>query len=63
MEDSRIVIAPAHRPRQGWEEAFATMHAAGADELLDEPTPTRFEEEWKWPERSARIAAEAAQAS
>lgn len=50
VEDSRIVIAPATRPRQGWAEAFAAMHAAGEDALLDEPTPTRFDdEEWEWP--------------
>lgn len=51
VEDSRIVIAPAARPRHSWAEAFAAMHAAGEDSLLDEPTPTRFDqEEWEWPD-------------
>ena len=49
VEGSRLVIAPAREPRQGWEEAFAAMHAAGEDVLLDEPISTRFDdEEWEW---------------
>jgi antitoxin MazE len=49
VEGRRIVIAPAHRARAGWAEAFAGMHGAGDDRLLDEDVPTRFdEEEWEW---------------
>ncbi|GAB4484725.1 MAG: hypothetical protein Fur0016_15470 [Anaerolineales bacterium] len=34
-------------PRQGWREQFKTMSEAGDDRLLDEPTPTQFDEdEW-----------------
>jgi len=48
-EDGRIVIAAARHPRAGWAEAARAMHARGEDELLDAPTPTRFdEEEWEW---------------
>ena len=44
-----IVIAPALPPRAGWPEAFAAMAASGDDALLDEPTPTAFDEaSWHW---------------
>jgi antitoxin MazE len=39
VEGGRLVIEPARRPRAGWAEAFAAMHEAGDDALLDEPTP------------------------
>ena len=49
VEGAAIVIERAGRPRAGWAEAFRAMRAAGDDTLLDEPTPTRFdEEEWEW---------------
>ncbi len=48
-EPGRIVIEAAVRPRAGWSEAAQQMAASGEDELLDPPTPTRFdEEEWVW---------------
>lgn len=38
-----------HNPRAGWAEAMKAMAAAGDDKMLDEPTPTKFdEEEWEW---------------
>ena len=44
-----IVIRPVQAPRAGWEEAFKEMAKRGEDLLLDEETPTRFDEgEWKW---------------
>lgn len=50
LEAGTVVIrsAPLH-PRAGWAEAFARMRELGDDELLDEYTPTDFDEnEWEW---------------
>jgi antitoxin MazE len=48
-EPGRLVVQAAHRARSGWAEAAKRMHARGDDQLLDEPTATRFDrEEWKW---------------
>ena len=39
----------ARGARSGWESAAQAMRARGEDRLLDEPTPTRFDEEsWQW---------------
>ena len=49
VRDNAIVIIPLRRPRAGWAEAARALHAKDGDRLLDEPTPTRFEEdEWRW---------------
>jgi antitoxin MazE len=46
VEDGALVISPVTAPRAGWAEAVAKY---GPSELLDEPSPTRFdEEEWTW---------------
>lgn len=48
-EPGRIVVTAARKPREGWAESAAAMHAAGDDEPLDPPTGTDFdEEEWEW---------------
>jgi len=47
-EDGRIVIAAARRPRSGWAEAAAILHARGEDGLLDTPAPAFDHEEWDW---------------
>jgi antitoxin MazE len=48
-EPGRLVVKAARPPRFGWAEEARQMHARGEDRLLDEPTPTRFdEEEWQW---------------
>lgn len=48
IEDS-IVIEAAHQTRAGWSDAARTLHEREGDELLDEVTPTRFDEtEWEW---------------
>jgi hypothetical protein len=45
-----LIIQPAHKPRAGWDEAFAEMAARGDDFLLDAEavhTPTQWEQtEW-----------------
>ena len=34
LEKDCIIIKPVRKPRQGWEEAFITMHKNGDDILL-----------------------------
>ena len=47
-ERGRIVIEAWAHPRAGWAEAAERL-AAGDDEPVDPPTPTRFDdEEWEW---------------
>ena len=49
VERGRLTVQSVREPRVGWADAAKRMHEAGDDELLDEPTPTRFdEEEWTW---------------
>ena len=46
-----LLIRPAHRPRQGWEDAFRTMAACHDDALLDPEmgVATSWDaEEWEW---------------
>lgn len=44
-----VVITPLTRPRAGWAEAAARLAQTKEARLLDEPTPTWFdEEEWEW---------------
>jgi antitoxin MazE len=53
-ERGRLVVKSSPRPkqaaraRQGWAEAAQQMHDSGEDQMLDEMTPTRFDEEWEW---------------
>ena len=48
-EPGRLVIQGVRRPRTGWAEAARAMVERGHDGLLEEMTPTRFdEEEWEW---------------
>lgn len=49
VSPGRLVIKGKGRPRRGWAEAAKLMHARSEDAVLDDPTPTRFdEEEWEW---------------
>jgi len=49
VQPDRLVIRPARRPRQGWEEQFRSMASHGDDRLLDEAAPTAWDEtEWEW---------------
>ena len=44
-----LIIRSAPRPRSGWAEAAKQMRQRGEDRLVEEPTPTRFDDEdWKW---------------
>jgi len=50
VKDGTLVIAPANRPREGWEDAFAAMAAAADDKpVLPDDGPSEWdEEEWDW---------------
>lgn len=49
VEDGAIIITKSSHPRDGWAEAARRAAAAGEGRLLEEPTPTHFdEEEWQW---------------
>lgn len=49
VERDKMTVRPARRAREGWAEAFRQMSARGEDRLLDEPTPTKWQdEEWDW---------------
>lgn len=46
---SGIAIQAVQPPRTGWAEAARAMADREEDGLLDEPSPTQFEEEeWTW---------------
>ena len=48
-EPGRLVVRPCRRTREGWAEAARAMHEREDDGLLDEPVPTRFDDEtWAW---------------
>jgi antitoxin MazE len=49
VEDNRIIIAPAARPRTGWAEAARQLRSRADDQRLDPPAATRFDAEaWQW---------------
>jgi antitoxin MazE len=50
VEKDRLVIAPARRDRDGWEEAFVAASSSTQNELLlGTELRTAFDrEEWKW---------------
>jgi len=49
VEGNQLIIQAPHATRQGWAEQFAVMAEQGDDRLLDEVTPTRWDEdEWTW---------------
>lgn len=44
-----INTPPSKKPREGWAEACQDMAQHGNDQLLDEPTATKWEsKEWDW---------------
>lgn len=49
IQRGTIVIRPLSRPRNGWAERFRAMSEQGDDQLLDKPTPTKWDRsEWVW---------------
>lgn len=49
VEGNKLIIQAFRQPRQEWEERFADMAKQGDDQLLDEASPTQWdEEEWTW---------------
>jgi len=49
VQKDRLVIRRAHRPREGWKEAFRSMAEHRDDRLRDEPVVTKWDrEEWEW---------------
>ncbi len=49
VHEGRIVIAPARQPREGWAEAATRLASEPSHGLLDDPGPTRFDEDqWQW---------------
>lgn len=47
--ESGILIESRSDPRAGWTEAAELLHDRGEDGLLDDYTPTRFDDdEWVW---------------
>jgi antitoxin MazE len=49
VEENKLIIRPVPSPRFGWEAQFTTMAEQGDDQMLDQTTPTRWDEdEWIW---------------
>lgn len=49
FDGDQLTIRSVAHPRAGWDEAFARMAANGDDVMLDESTPTEWDEtEWEW---------------
>ncbi len=49
VEGDQLIIQSRRSPRQDWEALFSAMAKNADDRLLDEPLPTRWdEEEWSW---------------
>lgn len=51
VEDEKIVIRSASRPRQGWGEKFRLMAESGDDRMIDEDLSVETEwgkDEWEW---------------
>ena len=49
LVESGILIGGVQPTRAGWADAAALIRARGESGLVDEPTPTDFDNsEWKW---------------
>jgi antitoxin MazE len=49
LRDGAIVITSVDQPRAGWAEAVDLLLERRESYVVDEPSPTRFdEEEWEW---------------
>ena len=50
-DNGSLVIRPARKPREGWDEAFREMARRGDDALLDDVPPSLSswdQDEWEW---------------
>ena len=46
---NKLIIHSARLPRQGWEAHFKAMAEQGDDQLLDQVSPTQWDEvDWTW---------------
>ena len=51
LQGSNLIISPAHPPRSGWAEAFASMAESRDDQVLDiteTQTSGWDDEDWEW---------------
>ncbi|MBA4384041.1 MAG: AbrB/MazE/SpoVT family DNA-binding domain-containing protein [Anaerolinea sp.] len=49
VEGNKLIVQSASTSRTGWQEQFSEMTKKHEDILLDEITPTQWdEEEWTW---------------
>jgi antitoxin MazE len=48
VRGNAVVITSRSGTREGWAEAARQMNMRGDDHLLDRPTPTRFDKDWRW---------------
>jgi len=51
VEGNRLIIAPADRPRAGWDACFRKMGRVGDDALVDGDVQVETEwdeDEWEW---------------
>ena len=49
VRDGAVIITSLSRPRSGWAEAARQAGNQDHDRLLDELTPTEFDQrEWRW---------------
>lgn len=51
VEDEKIIIRRASRPRENWENQFRLMAQSGDDQMLDAvlPNVSRWDEDdWEW---------------
>ncbi len=51
VQGNQLVVRSVSRPRDGWDEAFRSMHHTGDDQLLDQTgsSTSRWDrDEWRW---------------
>jgi antitoxin MazE len=49
VRGNTVIIVARKTPRAGWAEAARQLSASGGDRLLDDPSPTHFDEtDWRW---------------
>ncbi len=49
VEDNKLIIHSIREVRQDWDAQYSSMAANSDDHLIDEFTPTKWdEEEWEW---------------